>query len=871
MPDVTITLRTIDQSSPAVKKVAQEFKSLSPALEGAKDKMTGFMGANAGLLSAMGGVTAGAIAFGKAIYATAKAAEESSKMTAKLEAVLKSTGGAAGQTSEGLNKMADALSVVSGVDDELITNAEALLLTFTKVKDEAFAPTMQAALDMSAVMGGDLQGSVIQVGKAMNDFSGYAALKRAGVSFTAEQIAQIENFKETNDLVGYQNLVLAELSTEFGGAAKAMNDASLGGENLKNSWGNLVEQIGKSNEGWIKDFNRGLAYTFDSFREWIANMQAAAEEADNASAAVHNFGKIGRDLIKDTYEGNKASADYSDTAERLGRMMVKAGEMTKFYTQSTTAKNAEEQKTEEQLKATSDAYANQWSVIQSVQQETDKFTESNTALNDKLAELQAKQEGLKPNSQGYKDLGKDIEGVKGQITELVAEHEKATKKIVFDLMVQKAASDGWQEGEYENMLKVAESMGMVDTSVVEMANTFQTEATKLNDAINGKMIPSANQLDRVLKLMAKGYTIDVALKIDMQALSDLQTELTNMTGGSGGQHGGATGDDAGGTTTTTNKPANKPADNSCFTGDTLVTMADNKSKPIRDVKVGDVVLSYDLEKKQQVKTNVVEVFEHPKRDGGRLLLFNGYLKVTEEHLLWNGFEWTAAGLFQVGDLLMNQDGSFARVSSIRELVKNELTYNLHVDHVCHNYFAGGVLVHNAKSLADGGQLSSGWNMVGDRPGGKWVPGVSELIKNGKVYSNAESEQMIAAGKVTGVKSYANPSEDTTVNLGGGGPTTTPGGIPTTTVHGKDVRSAFFSSNSQEGAAISSAISQITSAVSTTQNITLAMAQMNESYAQRIEKSNQVMADKMDVLIGVMMSENPRAIGSAVSEQVSRLS
>jgi hypothetical protein len=50
-----------------------------------------------------------------------------------------------------------------------------------------------------------------------------------------------------------------------------------------------------------------------------------------------------------------------------------------------------------------------------------------------------------------------------------------------------------------------------------------------------------------------------------------------------------------------------------------------------------------------------------------------------------------------------------------------------------------------------------------------------------------------------------------------------------------------------------------------------MAQMNESYAQRIEKSNQVMSDKMDVLIGVMMSDNPRAIGSEVSAQVSRLS
>jgi hypothetical protein len=91
------------------------------------------------------------------------------------------------------------LSKKSGIDDEVIASGANVLLTFTKVRNEAgkgndiFNQGTTIALDMSRALGTDLQGSVIQVGKALNDpIKGISALQRVGVSFTEQQKDQIK-------------------------------------------------------------------------------------------------------------------------------------------------------------------------------------------------------------------------------------------------------------------------------------------------------------------------------------------------------------------------------------------------------------------------------------------------------------------------------------------------------------------------------------------------------------------------------------------------------------------------------------------------------------------------------------------------------
>jgi hypothetical protein len=154
--------------------------------------------------------------------------QEAQKSLAQVNQVIKSTGGVAGVSAQDVENLADSLSKKSGVDDEVIASGEAVLLTFKNVKNEAgkgndvFTQGTKAALDMSVALGTDLQGSVIQLGKALNDpIKGITALQRVGVSFTSSQKEQIKALVQSGDTLKAQKIILKEVQSEFGGAAAA--------------------------------------------------------------------------------------------------------------------------------------------------------------------------------------------------------------------------------------------------------------------------------------------------------------------------------------------------------------------------------------------------------------------------------------------------------------------------------------------------------------------------------------------------------------------------------------------------------------------------------------------------------------------------
>ena len=171
---------------------------------------------------------------------------ESAQASAQLDATLRSTANAANLNREALDAQADALMKTSLYDDDAITASQSLLATFTKVKDTIYMDAIPAIVDMSTKMGGDLQGTTIQVGKALNDpIKGITALSRAGVSFTEEQKKTIKSMVEMNDVAGAQKLILQELQTEFGGSALAASQVGTGPMTvLKNEFNNVREEIG---------------------------------------------------------------------------------------------------------------------------------------------------------------------------------------------------------------------------------------------------------------------------------------------------------------------------------------------------------------------------------------------------------------------------------------------------------------------------------------------------------------------------------------------------------------------------------------------------------------------------------------------------
>jgi phage-related protein len=164
-------------------------------------------------------------------------AMDASAGTAQLAAGIKSTGNAAGVTVGGLNTLASSIQGYSGQTDDSIVKAEQLLLTFTKIQnngpDKIFDLATVASANMAAKMGGDASSNALLLGKALNDpVKGTAALTRAGVQFTDAQKAAIEAMVASGDTAGAQKIILGELETQFGGAAKAAGE-SLPGQMAK--------------------------------------------------------------------------------------------------------------------------------------------------------------------------------------------------------------------------------------------------------------------------------------------------------------------------------------------------------------------------------------------------------------------------------------------------------------------------------------------------------------------------------------------------------------------------------------------------------------------------------------------------------------
>lgn len=231
--EIEIIVKSTDRSGPGLDSAKGKTKSLSTEI----DKL----GKTAAAAFVLNKIKDWGVGF-------VQAAEESQAVGRQTEAVIESMGGASNVTAAHVSELTDRLSAKAGVDDELIQSGQNVLLTFGKVRNEVgagndiFDRATTSALDMSAALGQDLQGSAIMVGKALNDpVRGMTALTRAGVSFTQSQKDQVAAMVAAGDTIGAQKIILSELENQFGGAAEA--NATATGK-MAVAWGNLQEEMG---------------------------------------------------------------------------------------------------------------------------------------------------------------------------------------------------------------------------------------------------------------------------------------------------------------------------------------------------------------------------------------------------------------------------------------------------------------------------------------------------------------------------------------------------------------------------------------------------------------------------------------------------
>lgn len=196
----------------------------------------------------------------------------------QLEAGIKSTNGAAHTTVDGMEALASSIQDYSGQTDDSIVSAENLLLTFTNIKNQGpnkiFDETTKAAADMAAKLGTDAAPQAMLLGKALNDPArGLTALTRAGVSFTSGQKASIKAMQDSGNIMGAQKIILAEVTKEFGGAAKAAGN-SLPGQMAKSK--RAFEDTSQSLTQALLPALTAGAKALTGFAKWIGQNKGLA-------------------------------------------------------------------------------------------------------------------------------------------------------------------------------------------------------------------------------------------------------------------------------------------------------------------------------------------------------------------------------------------------------------------------------------------------------------------------------------------------------------------------------------------------------------------------------------------------------------------
>jgi hypothetical protein len=250
MAEERIVVRLVLDSS-GYKRGATEARSATDQIGGSVSKTDRSVGKLGGTFGKFGGVVAGAFAAKKIIdFGTAAVdrAEAMASAYAITEQVIKQTGGAANVTAEDIKKLSAEQAILTGIDKELITQSNNVLLTFKNVRNEVgegneiFDQASGLVLDMATTMGTDAKSGAIQLGKALNDpIAGVTALNRVGITFTDQQRDQIRTLTESGDVLGAQKIILAELEGQLGGTAEAAADTTA---QIGNVFKEVQEQVG---------------------------------------------------------------------------------------------------------------------------------------------------------------------------------------------------------------------------------------------------------------------------------------------------------------------------------------------------------------------------------------------------------------------------------------------------------------------------------------------------------------------------------------------------------------------------------------------------------------------------------------------------
>ncbi len=262
-------------------------------------------------------------------------------------------------------------------------------------------------------------------------------------------------------------------------------------------------------------------------------------------------------------------------------------------------------------------------------------------------------------------------------SELIKAHENITNATAAMIYHQAAAGL-----DVRASLKLARALGLISEAdyaiaeAIEILKERRDEETKQTgdaEAANEKYVQSVERLNNLIR----GLPPETVIRVVTQFIEEGSATTT-------------TGDGGGGT---------------CFLAGTQVDTP-NGPRNIESLKVGDEIVSMETVRGERILARVARVLHHPAEEIRGYLVINHFLKVTSNHRVFTSTGWKEAGALVIGEPLRAWNG-WIFVNSIERVDLPVPTYNIETDHESHNYFADGILAHNAKAGGDPGMAEGG--------------------------------------------------------------------------------------------------------------------------------------------------------------------
>ena len=222
----------------------------------------------------------------KLVEAMADASDEAATAESnfvKLQTAFNNTGTTIGVTAEDLKKLSEEISTTTGTSEELVTQSETILLSFTALNKDTFPATLKAAADLGAQWGMALPEAANLLGKAMENPANAARMLRAAhIDLTSAEKDELKAANDSGDIHKAQAIILEDVEKRYGGAAEAIRGTFKGAVMALNSeQEKLNESFGKT----VNDALKPLVDIITGVIKWYNDLDSGTKTIISSTVA----------------------------------------------------------------------------------------------------------------------------------------------------------------------------------------------------------------------------------------------------------------------------------------------------------------------------------------------------------------------------------------------------------------------------------------------------------------------------------------------------------------------------------------------------------------------------------------------------------